>query len=209
MSTNTLTSTLTKKYPRSILMNKNREQPRMVAANEAGLVQAGGLLDESLPPNPTVSYATHAFMDYQQPAANPLPPANYPPLLSVPILNPTSSSNQPIIYESQLTFNPATGQHEQQLITCDQYYGRLTGEPAKQYTGCLSSLVSHDFQLSISCWRRRLLILILVVNAVMAIVNAAIIVWIISYYYLSFVSSNRVFASLTFENASAGHQCTL
>ena len=190
MSTNTLTSTLTKKYPRSILMNKNREQPR--TANEASLIQAGSLLDESYQLTPAVGYAAH-LVDYQQ-SAN-LQPTNYPlnpPVLNQPVLSATSS-NQPIIYESQLTFNPVTGQHEQQLITCEQYYGHLNAsEPIKEYTGCLSSLVSHDFQLSISSWRRRLLILILIVNAVMAIVNAAIIVWIISYYYLSFVSSFRV-----------------
>lgn len=189
-TTNTLTSTLTKKYPRSILMNKNREQPRTAPSNEASLIQAGSLLDESYQVNnPTVSCTTHHLVDYQQQPPISLQPTNYPTILNQPVLNPTSS-NQPIIYESQLTYNPATGQHEQQLITCDQFYDHLTGgEPATlEYTGCLSSLVSHDFQLSISCWRRRLLILILIVNAVMAIVNAAIIVWIISYYYLSFVS---------------------
>lgn len=192
-ATNTLTSTLTKKYPRSILMNKNREQPRTAPgnANEASLIQASSMLDESYQLNPSISYASaHPLADYQQQSAATVVAAN---LVQANYINPavltaTTSSNQPIIYESQLTFNPATGQHEQQLITCEQYYGHLNSEPIKEYTGCLSSLVSQDFQLSISGWRRRLLLLLLIINAVMAVVNAAIIVWIISYYYLSFVS---------------------
>lgn len=185
-TTDTLTSTLTKKYPRSILMNKNREPPRTAAANEASLIQASSLLDESYQLNPVISYAATHLVDYQPQSAANLAQANYPNPTAV--LSATTSSNQPIIYESQLTFNPVTGQHEQQLITCEQYYGHLNSEPIKEYTGCLSSLVSQDFQLSISSWRRRLLLLLLIINAVMAVVNAAIIVWIISYYYLSFVS---------------------
>ena len=175
MSTTNLTSTLTKKYPRSILLNRSGDQPRADRTNE-NLIQ-NNFVDDSYPLN--ASAITYNAVDCQQLAAT----TNY----LNPILNPTTS-NQPI-YESQISYNPATGQHEQQLVTCEQYYSSINKHLERtEYAGCLASFLNYDFQLSIDSWRRKLLILILIINAIMAIANAAIIIWIVSYYYLSIVS---------------------
>ena len=126
MSSSNLASRLTKKYPRSILTNKN--QSRLdTTVNENLIQQSSNLLENSYQFNPSIS------VDFQS--------TTY-----LPILNVTTTSNQPI-YESQLTFNPATGQHEQRLITCEQYYNNLNDD--KEYSGCLNNFIAYDFQLSI------------------------------------------------------------
>lgn len=170
MSTSNPSSTLTKKYPRSILMNKNRDQ----SSNQSRLETATNrenLNQNSLADEPQMNPSFNYNIDYQ--------PVQQSALLNI------APSNQPI-YESQITFNPLTGQHEQQIVTCEQYYNNLN---ANDYSGCLNGLFSYDFKLSIdSSWRRKLLIMIVIVNALMAIINAAIIIWIMSFYYLSMVS---------------------